>query len=91
MSVIVLFSLTALAHALGATDQTRRQPVDDSDHSNASNPRVFPRVNPTPVVDPLVLAANSSESVTPSSHNQLTTAVVIVVLASVALCTLVAV
>ncbi|KAH0836521.1 hypothetical protein J3R83DRAFT_8160, partial [Lanmaoa asiatica] len=47
--------------------------------------------NHTPVVNSLVPVAHSTESVTPSNHKQLTTAVFVFVFAFVGLCTIVAI
>jgi hypothetical protein len=59
--------------------------------TSAPHSRILARSNPTPVVDSLVPVTHPNASVAPSNHTQLTTAVIVVVVALVGLCTLVAV
>ncbi|KAF8415473.1 hypothetical protein L210DRAFT_2701645 [Boletus edulis BED1] len=95
---VLLLVLAALgdARALVTTDQARRPRVDHSailaGYSNPSKSRIFARIDHNPVVDSLpVPISHPSASVTPSSHDQLTTTIVIVILAFVGLCSIVAV
>lgn len=59
--------------------------------TSATDTHIASRFNHTPVVDSLAPVAHSDESVTPSNHKQLTTAVVAFLLAFVGLCTIVVV